>query len=145
MKYHKSSCSGHGTVTIKIRQTIKFTVSNSAPITQFSKRSEVPPWHNGYYWTDIIEFGPIPIQFWFSVAQSYREVVIKSLLLSLCLLRHCLFQERLQNWAFCAEFDAIHLKGRLLFVLGYWTMIAALRLLMFGKSKGCLLFWGIEP
>ena len=29
-------------------------------MAHYSKRSEDPPWHNGYNRTDIAEFGPIP-------------------------------------------------------------------------------------
>ena len=118
----KRSCSGNGTVIINIGQCFKFAVSNSTPIAHFCKRSEDPPRRNGYNRTDIVEFGPIPKQFWFIMAQSYREVTIMNqdfIVIGqtsvrsppLCPLRHCLFQERLQNLAFWAELDAINLKS----------------------------------
>ena len=73
MKYLTRSCSGRDTAINTIGQSFKFTVSNSA---HFSKRSEDIPWHNGHTRTDITEFGPIPTRFWFTLAQSYREVAI---------------------------------------------------------------------
>ena len=45
-------------------------------IAHFNKRSGDRPWHNRHNRTDIVEFGPIPIQFWFIMAKSYREVAI---------------------------------------------------------------------
>ena len=70
MKYHKSSCSGYSRVIINIGQPCKFAVSGSDPIFHFSKGSEDPPRHNGHNQTDIAKFGIIPIQFWFTMAQS---------------------------------------------------------------------------
>ena len=76
MIYNKSSCSGHSTVIINIGQHFKFDASNLSPKAHFSKRSENPPWHNGHSRTDIAEFGPIPIQFLLTMAQTYCKVVI---------------------------------------------------------------------
>ena len=125
VKYQKSSCVGHGAVTINIGQPFKFAVSNSVSIADFCKRSElsVTQWA---YWTDIADFVPIPKQFWFTLAQSYREVAIVNQDLIVlgkksarssppCPSRHCLFQVRLQNWAFWAELDAVNLKDCWLF------------------------------
>ena len=51
-----------------------FAVIYSDPIAHFSKRPEDPPWHNKHNRTDIAEFGPMPTQFWFTMAQLYLEV-----------------------------------------------------------------------
>ena len=134
VRYHKISCSGHHTVIISNAQPFKFAASNLAPITHFSKRSKEPQWHNGHSWTDIAEFGPIPIPFRFTMAQSYREVAIMNqdfIFIGqkwvrsspLCQLRLCLFQDRWQNWAIWAELDAINLKGCSLFSgIEPWTL-----------------------
>ena len=127
MKNHTRSCSGHDTMIINIGQAFKFCCFQFGPN---STLSEDPGWHNGHKRTDIAEFGVIPTKFWLIMAQIYREVarmnqdfaIIGSNSArssSLCPLRHCLFPERLQNWAFW----------------GYskWNL------------KGCSLFSGIEP
>ena len=76
VEYHRRSWIGHGTVIINIGQPVEFAVSNSAPITHFTRPSENPPWHNGYNQTDIAEFGPMLTQIWFIMAQLYREAAI---------------------------------------------------------------------
>ena len=125
IEYHMHSCSGHGPVVIDIRQRFTFTASNSAPIVHFGRCPGDPPWHNRHNRTDIAESGSMPAQFWLTMAQFYREVAImkqdhvigpKSVRWSpLCPLRHCLFRERLQNWAFWAELNKANLKGCSLF------------------------------
>ena len=67
VKYHRRPCSG---------QPLKFAVSNSALVAHFSKRSIAPPWHIGHTQTNIAEFDPMPTKFWFTMAQSNREVAI---------------------------------------------------------------------
>ena len=118
--YHMLLFSGHGPVIINIRQPFTSAASNSAPIAHFGRPGDSPRynWHNR---TDSAELGPMPTQFWFTMAKLYREVakmnpdfvVIrpKSARWSpLCPLRHCLYPEHLQNWAFWAELKTVNLK-----------------------------------
>ena len=137
MKYHNSSRSDHGTVIINIWQPFKFTVSNSAPITHFSKHSEDPPWHNGRNRTDIAEFGPIPTQFWYTMAQPFREVATmnpnfivigqKSARSSpLCPITALPVSIAFVELGFLSRIGRNKFE-RLLIVFGHWTMTAGLR------------------
>ena len=130
---------------INIGQILKFTVSNSSSMAHYSKRSEDPPWHNGYNRTDIAEFGPIPKQFWLTMAQSYRKVAImnkdfifivqKSAILSpLCPLRHLPVLRALAELGFLSRIRR-NTFVRLLIVFAHWTMTAAQRPLIFHISK----------
>ena len=45
VKYHRSSCTGNGTMMINIEQSFKFAVISSAPKDNFGTRTEGPPRH----------------------------------------------------------------------------------------------------
>ena len=134
VKYHTRSCSGPASVIINngkfffhiFPTPFTFAVSNSAQIPNFSKRPEDPPWHNKHTRIDVVEFSPLLTQFWFTMAQSYREVAIMNphfvaigpksqRWCPLFPLWHCLFPRRLQNWVFWAESDTVNMKGCSLF------------------------------
>ena len=119
------SCSGQGTVIIKNGQPFKFGVFNSAPTAHFSMHSEDPPWHNGHHRTDIADFGLMPTKFlvyygtiisWSchnELNRCYRAKIGQIVLTVPS--QHCLFQERLQNWALWTKLDTLNLKGCSLF------------------------------